>query len=220
MEWVSSLYSILFNCFNHAHVSSKVVPPYTFGIKPPILSRISIFLFKYSISPLFHVISTSTSYIHKCNILGLGQKKMTISWVLGEVLPKSRFRFLRLDLPWDFGKKLPMSGCINSHVDLGNSLLLLYFTFFFPQWIQGCSFWDIGTPQKNADFLVRGPKSIATRNPSRNNISFYILPKYPTQKNIYLNYDQIGDRLFWPALPRAEVQMDGEANYQSRFWHD
>ena len=24
---------------------------------------------------------------------------MTISWVLGEVLPKSRFRFLRLDYP-------------------------------------------------------------------------------------------------------------------------
>ena len=130
MEWVSSLYSTLFNCFNHAHVSSKVVPPYTFGIKPPILSRISIFLFKYSISPLFHVISTSTSYIHKCNILGLGQKKMTISWVLGEVLPKSRFRFLRLDLPWDFGKKLPMSGCINSHVDLGNSLITIFYMFF------------------------------------------------------------------------------------------
>ena len=64
------------------------------------------------------------------NILGLGPKKMTISWVLGGVLPKSKFRFLRLDLPWDFGKKLPMSGCINSHVDLGNSLLTIFYIFF------------------------------------------------------------------------------------------
>ena len=49
--------------------------------------------------------------------------------MLDGVLPKSRCRFLHLDfdntevVPWDLGKnKLPISGCRNLHVALGNSL--------------------------------------------------------------------------------------------------
>ena len=56
--------------------------------------------------------------------------------------------------------------------------------WFFPQWIRGPSFWDLGK-KKKADLLARGtPKSIPTANPSHNNILFYILSKYPTKKNI------------------------------------
>ena len=57
MEWVSSLYRVctISICFSHAHVSSRVVPPYTFGKKQPILSLM--------VTLLVPIFSTSTSYI-------------------------------------------------------------------------------------------------------------------------------------------------------------
>ena len=75
-------------------------------------------------------------------------------------------------------------------------------------------------PQKKMPiFWFGGPNP---SQPEIRRVTIFRFIFYPSTqpKKTYLNYDQIGDRLFWPALPRAEVQMDGEAYYQSRFWHD
>ena len=156
MEWVSSLYRVctISICFNHAHVSSRVVPPYAFGIKPPILSLMITLLFKCSISPL---ISTSTSYILKmqCPIINFAELRVQKSapWLrqkktwryprclVGYCLSQGAdfIRFLHLDLgntevvPWDRENKyvfLPMSGCRNLHVDLGNILIIIFYHDF------------------------------------------------------------------------------------------
>ena len=59
--------------------------------------------------------------------------------MLGGVLPKSRCIFLHLDfgntevVPSDLGKNmffLPISGCRNLHVDLGNGLTIIFYHDF------------------------------------------------------------------------------------------
>ena len=143
--------------------------------------------------------------------------------MLGGVLPKSRCRFLHLDLgntevvPWDLGKKMPMSVCRNLHVDIGNSLTIILYHDFSRN---GFGVLHLRFRQKKSRSFGSGdPKSIAPANPSHNNILFYILSKYSTKKNIS-ELRSNGDRLFWLVLPRVEGQMDGEANYQSPSWHD
>ena len=127
--------------------------------------------------------------------LDLGMFFLTISQVLGGVLPKSRCRFLHSDLgntevvPWDLGKKhifLPMLGCRNLHVDLGSSLIItvtVYSIMIFPAMYSG-SFMLRFRKQKCRSFGSEDPKSIASANPSYNNILFYIVSKYSTKKNI------------------------------------
>ena len=57
--------------------------------------------------------------------------------------------------------------------------------------------------QKKADFLARGGP-----NPSQPRIrritTFYSIFYLTQPKKTYLNYDWIGDRLFWLVLPRVE----------------
>ena len=55
--------------------------------------------------------------------------------------------------------------------------------WFFPQWIRGPSFWDLGK-KKCRSFGSGDTKSIATANPSHNNTLFYILSKYSIKKSI------------------------------------
>ena len=117
-----------------------------------------------------------------------------------------RCRCLHLDfgntevLAWDLGKKnmffLPISGCRNLHVASGNSLTYYILPWFFPQWIRGPSFRDLVS--FFADLLAR-----RTPNPSPPQIRRITINKYSTKKTC-LNYDRIGDRLFWLVLPRVQ----------------
>ena len=155
MEWVSSLYRVctISICFNHAHVSSRVVPPYTFGIKPPILSLMITF-YSILISPLFlrlHHIS------FKCNVqlwflpnsgcrnlhLDLGKKvffwrypRCLVGYCLSQGADFCTSDFGNTEVvPWDLGKKDIYFADIRVQkfaCGLRNQPYLLYSTMIFP----------------------------------------------------------------------------------------
>ena len=177
MEWVSFLYRLctISICFNHTHISSRVVvPTYTFGIKPPILSMMITFLFKYSISPLFlrlHHISFKRNVHFFCRTQG------------PEICRGCTLGFRKNIFFW------PMSGRRDLHVDLGSSLIItvtLYSIMIFPAMDSGSFMLRIRKACQS--FGPEDPESIAAANPSHNNISFYyiyiLLSKYSTKKNI------------------------------------
>ena len=147
--------------------------------------------------------------------------------MLGEVLPKSRCRILHLDfgntevVPLDLGKKKIADIRVQKFACglIGNSLTYYILPWFFPQWIRGPSFWDLGF------FFCRSfggdPKPIAAANPSHNNILLYFLSKYSTNKTISeLRSNWWSFVLTGTSRSTVEGQMDGEANCQSPSWHD
>ena len=59
MEWVSSLYRVwtISICFNHAHVSSRVVPPYTFWYKTTTIISLTTTLYSSTKFPHYFYVN-------------------------------------------------------------------------------------------------------------------------------------------------------------------
>ena len=75
--------------------------------------------------------------------------------------------------------------------------------WFFPQWIRGPSFWDLGKKKKPI-FWLGGPPNPSPPQIRRITIFYFIFYLSTQPKKTYPNYDGIDDRLFWLVLPRVE----------------
>ena len=109
-EWVSSHYGvcIISICFNHAHVSCRVVSPYTSGKNDqysPLMITISLnFSTSRLFSRLYHISCKCNVELpffpkSRCRFLHLdfGKNNIFCADILGAVLPKSSCRFLHPD---------------------------------------------------------------------------------------------------------------------------
>ena len=102
-------------------------------------------------------------------------------------MPKLRCRFLYLDLgntevvSWDLGKKMPISGYKNLHMDIGNSLTIIFYHDFSRN---GFGVLHLRfRPKKKADLLARGTPNPSFPQIRRIAIFYFNFSKY-TKKNI------------------------------------
>ena len=188
MEQVSSLYRVytISICFNHAHVSSRVVPPYTFGIKPPILS-----LYDHSFIQVLNFPIISTSDYGFCRTQGAEICTLTQAFFFDDILGALWGIALLGNtevVPWDLGKT--KWRCQGAEICMWTqeTALILYSTMIFPAMDSGS--FILRFRQQNiflADLLARGTPNPSQPQIRRITVFYYIYFFLSTPPKKYLN---------------------------------
>ena len=204
MEWASSLYRVctISICFNHAHVSSRVVPPYTFWYKTTTIISLTTTLYSSTKFPHYFYVNiiyplNAMSNYGFCRTQGAEICTLTQAFFFDDILGALWGIALLGNtevVPWDLGKT--KWRCQGAEICMWTqeTALILYSTMIFPAMDSGS--FILRFRQKNADLLARGTPNPSPPQIRRITTSYFICDLSTQPKKTYLNYDRIGDRLF------------------------